>query len=105
MKKLQTVQTFLGRHTLKASSLAAFTALLAGAFWLVTSASSLAGPPLCTVCHKRTQTQQYPCNSLEYARHLDHGDPMGSCATPTVTDKSRRIDPMPPTPPVLLRGN
>jgi hypothetical protein len=91
MKKLQATQTFLRRQTLKASSLAAIAAVLGGAFWIVTSSSTLAGPPTCTVCHKRTQTQSYPCNSLEYARHLDHGDPMGSCATPTISDASRKV--------------
>ena len=33
----------------------------------------------CTVCHKRTTTITLPCNSLEYRRHLDHGDTPGAC--------------------------
>jgi hypothetical protein len=33
----------------------------------------------CTVCHKRTQTLMLPCNSMEYRRHLDHGDSVGAC--------------------------
>ena len=41
------------------------------------------GPPLnpneCTVCHKRTATLTLPCNSLEYQRHLGHGDTAGPC--------------------------
>ncbi len=42
------------------------------------------GPPFteCTVCHKHT-TLTLPCNSLEYQRHLGHGDPLGPCPTPT----------------------
>src|SRR4029077_3400353 len=33
----------------------------------------------CTVCHKRTQTLVLPCNSMDYRRHLDHGDTIGAC--------------------------
>jgi hypothetical protein len=33
----------------------------------------------CTVCHKRTQTIELPCNSTDYLRHLDHGDTIGPC--------------------------
>lgn len=46
-----------------------FTTVLAGA----------PPPPQCTVCHKRTQTQTYDCSSLDYQRHLDHGDPAMAC--------------------------
>ena len=33
----------------------------------------------CTVCHKHTTTLTLPCNSIEYRRHLDHGDSAGVC--------------------------
>jgi hypothetical protein len=104
MKKLLAPQTFVGKHTLQASGLAALAAVLAGAFWAVTASSSLAapGPPLCTVCHKRTSTQQYPCNSLEYRRHVDHGDQTNACATPTSSDSARRIDSVQESPALLL---
>ncbi len=35
----------------------------------------------CTICHKKTSTLTFPCNSLEYRRHKDHGDPDGACAS------------------------
>ncbi len=60
-------------------------AILAVAFWFSTGlAQDGDGVSTCTVCHKRTQTLSFPCNSLDYRRHLDHGDTMGACAvTPT----------------------
>lgn len=33
----------------------------------------------CSVCHKRTSTLIFPCSSLDYRRHLDHGDVPGAC--------------------------
>ena len=33
----------------------------------------------CTVCHKHTQTITLPCSSMDYRRHLDHGDSIGAC--------------------------
>ena len=36
-------------------------------------------PVGCMVCHKRSQTLILPCNSLEYRRHIDHGDPANAC--------------------------
>jgi hypothetical protein len=57
--------------------------ILAAGFWF-TTARGVAGEPGCAVCHKRTTTLTFPCNSLEYRRHLDHGDPNGACGvTPT----------------------
>jgi hypothetical protein len=44
----------------------------------------------CTVCHKRTQTLTLPCNSMEYRRHLDHGDTLGAC--PPSTKPSDQTD-------------
>ena len=35
-------------------------------------------PNECMVCHKHN-TLIVPCSSLEYRRHLDHGDPVGAC--------------------------
>lgn len=58
-------------------------AALAAAFWFSTPVA-VAQQTNCTVCHKRTRELTFPCNSLEYRRHLDHGDRMGSCdMTPT----------------------
>ena len=36
-------------------------------------------PDQCTVCHKHMTTLNLPCNSMEYRRHLDHGDTVGAC--------------------------
>ena len=36
-------------------------------------------PDQCTVCHKHTATLTLECGSLEYHRHLDHGDTAGAC--------------------------
>ena len=37
------------------------------------------GVAICTVCHKHTLTLLLECGSLEYQRHLDHGDSVGAC--------------------------
>ena len=101
MKKLRALHTVLGKQTIQVSAVAVLATVLGGAFWVVTATTALAGPPLCDVCHKRTVTQSYPCNSLEYRRHLDHGDPMGACgATPIASD--RRVSP--PLRPVATRN-
>jgi hypothetical protein len=51
---------------------------LAGVFWFATTPNGFAVNS-CTVCHKGTQTITVPCNSLDYRRHKDHGDPDGPC--------------------------
>jgi hypothetical protein len=35
---------------------------------------------ICIVCHKNTTTLTLTCNSLDYRRHKDHGDPDGACS-------------------------
>ncbi len=67
-----------------AASVAFMTAAatLAVAFWFSTPSGVAQGS--CPVCHKRTQTLTFPCASLDYRRHLDHGDPPQACpVTPT----------------------
>jgi len=62
-------------------------ASLALAFWFATNPNVFAQEGgTCTVCHKRTQNLSFPCNSLEYRRHLDHGDTMGNCQVTPVTN-------------------
>jgi hypothetical protein len=47
----------------------------------------ITGPPVTThvtaseivLCHKCVITIQVPVNSLEYRRHIDHGDVIGEC--------------------------
>jgi hypothetical protein len=69
------------------------TAMLAGAFWFAASPSGFAGNT-CMVCHKNATTLTLPCNSLDYRRHKDHGDPDGMCAgTPgSRIDDSAQVD-------------
>jgi N-acetylneuraminic acid mutarotase len=33
----------------------------------------------CSLCHKHAVTLLFTCGSLEYQRHLDHGDTLGQC--------------------------
>jgi hypothetical protein len=35
----------------------------------------------CVACHKGSLTIDLPCNSMEYRRHLDHGDTIGACSS------------------------
>ncbi len=53
-----------------------------------TGVAPIPGPPVsttvtsgnsCSVCHKRMTTLILPCNSLEFQRHMDHGDAVGAC--------------------------
>lgn len=47
--------------------------------WFATGHTAVAAAN-CTVCHKKTTTYTYPCNSIDYARHKSHGDPDGACS-------------------------
>jgi hypothetical protein len=81
MKKLVS----LGNRVRPVAASVAFAtaATLAVAFWFSTVPTGNAQAQ-CTVCHKRTTTLTFPCASLDYRRHLDHGDTMGACnMTPT----------------------
>lgn len=66
-------------------------ALILGAGFCAFSTSvSRADENDCVVCHKRTQTLTLACNSLEYRRHIDHGDPMMACqGSPTGDDSNK----------------
>lgn len=55
------------------------TTVLTAALWLLAGNKGMATPDQCTVCHKNTTTYTFSCASLEYQRHLDHGDTMGAC--------------------------
>ncbi|HEV3410142.1 MAG TPA: hypothetical protein VG095_07600 [Chthoniobacterales bacterium] len=63
-------------------------ALASSAFWFATAplAQAQDGVTNCQVCHKRSQTLTFPCSSLEYRRHLDHGDAMGACMVTPVSN-------------------
>ena len=49
-----------------------------------TSVSILLRDCPCVVCHKHTMTITLPCNSMEYRRHLDHGDSVGASPSGTL---------------------
>ena len=84
---MKNIVALTGRKSIVTPLALTLLGALAGTFWFATSQVALAGvEPTCTVCHKRSQTLTYPCNSLEYRRHLDHGDPMGACAVTPVTN-------------------
>ncbi len=53
-------------------------AALASAFWFATSPRASATD--CTLCHKRVLTITVVCGSMDYQRHIDHGDTIGPCA-------------------------
>lgn len=83
------------RNALRLSLWMAATAMLAGTFWFTSSPTSFADNA-CTVCHKNATTLNPPCNSLDYRRHKDHGDPDGACANTTgsrIDDGARRDAP------------
>jgi hypothetical protein len=80
MKTPQNLQTpFSGVTGFQTVVWTLITAVMSGVFWFVTATTSLGAT--CTVCHKNVQTLNLPCNSLEYRRHKDHGDPDGACST------------------------
>jgi hypothetical protein len=70
-----------------ASALFFVPSVLGIAFWLVTSSTGVAGPNMCDVCHKTTLTITLACNSLEYRRHIDHGDPAHACGATVINRK------------------
>ena len=88
MKKLPAADSAIVKHLVKTSAYFFAPAVLGLAFWLVTSATGVAGPNLCDVCHKHTLTLTLACNSLEYRRHIDHGDTMGPCSATTISGKN-----------------
>jgi hypothetical protein len=55
---------------------------LAVTFWFATAPKASAGDS-CTLCHKNTATIVVECGSLEFRRHIDHGDTVGACVTPS----------------------
>ncbi|MDQ6860937.1 MAG: hypothetical protein M3032_07265 [Verrucomicrobiota bacterium] len=75
---------FLHYSSLSASALFSAAVLLAATFWF--ASSSTATPGLCQVCHKRTQTFTFQCNSVQYAGHKGHGDPDGPCQPTPIAD-------------------
>lgn len=90
MKKfLQLFNSFPNEQQMRTRALILLTASLAAVFWSLSIPSALAGTNNCVVCHKRTQTIFLACNSLEYRRHLDHGDPPTPCPGTAVETKDR----------------
>lgn len=61
---------------------------LALAFWFATSPNALGqdGNGMCPLCHKGSQNLSIPCGTLEYRRHVDHGDRIGGCDVTPVSN-------------------
>ena len=88
MKNPRTSRSVIGKHLIKSSPFFFASALLGVASWLVTGATGVAGPNLCDVCHKNSLTLTFACNSLDYRRHLDHGDPPHACTGTRINGKN-----------------
>lgn len=74
---------FRSQRSIASAGLVAVT-LLSAIFWAATARVVVAQGMQCTLCHKRTTTLMLACDSLDYRRHIDHGDTMGACGvTPT----------------------
>jgi hypothetical protein len=70
-------------NLISTSVAAALAIILAVTFWFASSPKVSAGST-CTVCHKRTTTiTGLDCGGIDYQRHLDHGDTIGACVTPS----------------------
>lgn len=87
MKNPPATRSMIGRQLIKTSALFLAPLMLGTTFWLVTSATSIAGPNLCDVCHKNALTLTFACNSLEYRRHIDHGDRPFACGATQINNK------------------
>jgi hypothetical protein len=78
------MRTFLGRliqHGGRAKARLSVSLLLVALsgtiFWFAVVPRARADT--CIVCHKLTTTLYLTCDSLDYLRHKDHGDPDGPC--------------------------
>ena len=75
-------------QTIRTPAVVTLALALACAFCLLTASTGTAVSNQCQVCHKRTSTLTLACNSLDYQRHLDHGDPPQACgATPSAIER------------------
>ena len=82
MKK---VLNALHHNSLLSTSLIAVLATVSAvAFWFATAPKASAAD--CTLCHKRTLTITVECGSLDYRRHIDHGDTVGACQVTGTTN-------------------
>jgi hypothetical protein len=79
MKKLREIINRSGSISTSAGIILATA--LATSFWFATAPKASAAD--CTICHKRTSTLVVECGSIDYRRHIDHGDTNGACVTPT----------------------
>ena len=69
---------FTSERPIRTRAIIVTAASLAMTFWFLSNPSAVAGNT-CMVCHRRVDTLTLACNSLEYQRHLDHGDPPDAC--------------------------
>ena len=78
MKKLRDIKNRFG--SLVGIMLAIASAIT---FWFATAPKASAGNTV-TLCHKLTTDIAVEFGSIDYRRHIDHGDTQGSC-NPTGT--------------------
>ncbi len=84
MKTLVAVILKAATHASRSPYLLFVAALFTLAFWFLISSPAFAGVATnCQVCHNRNRTLTYLCDSIEYQRHLDHGDPATACGMST----------------------
>lgn len=75
---------FSKKHIRESTAVFLSLTLLTTASWFLGAREVTGGTLTCQVCHNRTRTLTYDCLSIDYQKHLDHGDPMGACGgTPT----------------------
>ena len=80
MKKLRDIINRSSSISTSAGIILATAAAVA--FWFATAPKASAGDSV-QLCHKHTLTITVENGSLEYRRHIDHGDTIGACVTPT----------------------
>ena len=91
MKRLQKNFSTNDRSSFPLPTIFISAVALSAAFWLFAGSTGTAGVNECTFCHKRTSTMTLACNSLEYQRHLDHGDTMGACAASRIAIDPEKV--------------
>ncbi len=86
---MKTLFRFLPSASRSASTSAILLAatVLGTGFWVATSSTALAAD--CVLCHKRTTQITVVCSSLDYRRHVDHGDTTGMCPASRSETESR----------------
>ena len=97
MKKLNRfVNSPLANYAVRTSFAIALVATSAVTLWFATAPEARA--TTCQVCHKNAVTLTLTCGSLQWRRHIDHGDPMHACGATTSDNFLRPERPAPNEP-------